>query len=83
LEVISCLASIRHVQRCCVGYVSFLRCFEQMVANRKTKEAILYTFDSWVTKIRKTSLMPNIRDDAITDMLLLTQGSRTYATYTQ
>jgi hypothetical protein len=36
-----------------------------------------------VTKIRKTSLLPNIRDDAITDLLQLTKSSRAYsAAYT-
>jgi hypothetical protein len=51
--------------------------------NRKTHAAIPHTFDSFVIEIRKTSVLPNTKDNSITDMLLLTQGSRTYATYIQ
>jgi hypothetical protein len=40
-------------------------------------------FDSLVTKMRKTSLLPNITDGAIMDLLHLTQGSQTYAAYTR
>jgi hypothetical protein len=48
-----------------------------------THAAIPNTSDPFVAEIRKTSLLPNIRNDEITDMLLLTQGSRTYAVYTR
>jgi cytochrome P450 len=37
--------------------------------NRKTQATISDTFDSLITKIRKTSMLPNIIHDAITDML--------------
>jgi hypothetical protein len=48
--------------------------------NRKTQTDIIVTFESLATKIRETSMLPNIRaNDAITDMLLLRQGSQTYA----
>jgi hypothetical protein len=36
-----------------------------------------------VAEIRKTSLLPNIRDDAINALLGLTQGSLSYANYAQ
>jgi cytochrome P450 len=51
--------------------------------NHKRHAAILGTFDSLVAEIRKTPLLPNIRDDTITALLQLTQGSRSYAVYTQ
>jgi hypothetical protein len=51
--------------------------------NRKRKASIPYTFDSLMEEIRKTALLPNIGDDAINGMLGLTQGSLTYAKYTQ
>jgi hypothetical protein len=50
--------------------------------NRKFWASIPKTVDSLVTKIRKISLLPNIRDGAFTNMLLLTQG-QTYVVYTQ
>jgi hypothetical protein len=37
--------------------------------NRKQQAFIQDTFDSFVTEIRKTSLLPNIRDDAVNAML--------------
>jgi hypothetical protein len=45
--------------------------------------SIPYTFDSLVTKTRKTSMVLNTTDDAINAMLGLTQGSLSYASYTQ
>jgi hypothetical protein len=39
--------------------------------------------DSVVTEIRKTSMLSNIRDGAITAMIQLTQSTLTYASYTQ
>jgi hypothetical protein len=40
--------------------------------NRKLRASIPYTFDSLVTITRKTSLLPNIRDDAINALIRLT-----------
>jgi hypothetical protein len=51
--------------------------------NRKEHEAIPTTFDVLVAELRKTSLLPNIQDDAINAMLSLTQGNMSYAAYTQ
>jgi hypothetical protein len=51
--------------------------------NRKQHASILDTFGSLVTEIRKTSLLPNIRDGAINALLGLTQGSMSYVSYTQ
>jgi hypothetical protein len=51
--------------------------------NRKQQVAIPYFFDTQVEEIRKTSLLPNIRGDAISAMLGLTQGSLSYANYTK
>jgi hypothetical protein len=51
--------------------------------NRKQRDSIPDMFDSLVTDIRKTSVLPNIRDDAINAMLGLAQGSLGYANYTQ
>jgi hypothetical protein len=50
--------------------------------NRKHKAAIIDSFDSLVVEIHKTSMFPNIRNDAINAMLGLTQGSLSYAKYT-
>jgi hypothetical protein len=36
-----------------------------------------------VEELRKTPLLPNIRDDAINAMLGITHGNMSYATYTQ
>jgi hypothetical protein len=47
---------------------------------RKTQAVIPYAFDSLVIEIRKTSLLPIIIEDAITDMILITQGSHRHAT---
>jgi hypothetical protein len=41
------------------------------------------TFDSLVTKIRKTTMLLNIGNDAIHAVLGLPQGSISYASYTQ
>jgi hypothetical protein len=51
--------------------------------NRKQYAAIPASFDSVVDELRKTSLLPNIRDDAINAMLGVTQGNMNYAAYTQ
>jgi hypothetical protein len=50
---------------------------------RKHKDAIPHSFDTLVDEIRKTSLLPNIRDDAINAQLELTQGNMSYADYAQ
>jgi hypothetical protein len=50
--------------------------------NRKQHAAIPDSFDSLVAEIGKTSMLPNIRDKAITAMLGLTQGSPSYANCT-
>jgi cytochrome P450 len=47
--------------------------------NRKQQAAISDTFDPLITQIRTTSLLPNIRDDAITTLIQLTEGSLIYA----
>jgi hypothetical protein len=49
----------------------------------KQHKAIPDSFDSLVEELRKTSLLPNIRDDAIDAMLGITQGSISYAAYTR
>jgi hypothetical protein len=51
--------------------------------NHKEQYAITDSFDTLVEEIRKTSLLPNIRDDAIKAMLGLTRGNLSYAYYTQ
>jgi hypothetical protein len=51
--------------------------------NRKVQVSIPSTFDMLVAKLRKTTFLPNIQDDAINAMLNLTQGSMSYALYTQ
>jgi hypothetical protein len=52
--------------------------------NRKQQAAIPNFFDSQMDEICKTSMLPNIRDDAINAMLGLTQGNLVgCATYTQ
>jgi hypothetical protein len=40
------------------------------------------SFDSLVEEFRKTSLLPNIRDDAIKALLGITHGNLSYAAYT-
>jgi hypothetical protein len=45
--------------------------------------AIPSTFDLLVAELRKTTFLPNIQDDAINALLNLTQGSMSYALYTQ
>jgi hypothetical protein len=47
--------------------------------NRKQELAIPYSFDTLVEEIRKTSLLPNIRDDAINPLLGLAQSNLSYA----
>jgi hypothetical protein len=51
--------------------------------NWKQHAAIPATFDLLVAELRKTSMLPNIQDDAINALLSLTQGSMRYALYTQ
>jgi hypothetical protein len=51
--------------------------------NHKQQQAIPCTFDSLVTEICKTSMLPNIQDDAITTLIQHMQGSISCATYTQ
>jgi hypothetical protein len=51
--------------------------------NRKQHAANPSSSDSSVDAIRKTSLLPNIRDDAINALLRIAQGNLSYATYTQ
>jgi hypothetical protein len=51
--------------------------------NRKQPVVIPDSFDSLVEELRKTSLLPNIRDDAINALLGVTQGNMSYAAYTQ
>jgi ADP-ribose pyrophosphatase YjhB (NUDIX family) len=43
--------------------------------NRKMQASIPSTFDLLVAELRKTTLLPNIQDDAINALLNLTQGS--------
>jgi hypothetical protein len=50
---------------------------------RKTHGFLQDTFNNLVTKIRKTFLPPNIRDDALNYLIGLPQGSISYAEYTQ
>jgi hypothetical protein len=52
--------------------------------NRKHRAAIPDSFDSLVEELRKTSLLPIVRDDAIDALLLeITQGNMIYAAYTR
>jgi hypothetical protein len=51
--------------------------------NRKQHASILATFDLLVAELRKTSMLLNIQDDAINTLLSLTQGSMSYALYSQ
>jgi hypothetical protein len=51
--------------------------------NRKQQASIPATFDLLLAELRKTSMLPNIQDDAINAMLSFTQGSMSYALYTQ
>jgi hypothetical protein len=52
--------------------------------NRKVQAAIPSTlFDLLVAKLRKTTFLPNIQYDVINALLNLTQGSMSYALYTQ
>jgi hypothetical protein len=50
--------------------------------NRKRQSTIPDSFDTLVEEICKTSLLPNIRDDAINTLLGLTQGNLSYADFT-
>jgi hypothetical protein len=51
--------------------------------NRKLQAPIPSTFDMLVAELRKTTFLPTIKDDAINGVLNLTQGSMSYALYTQ
>jgi NAD dependent epimerase/dehydratase family enzyme len=51
--------------------------------NRKQKPAIPTTFDMLVEELWKTTLLPNIQDDAINALLNITQSNMSYAVYTQ
>jgi hypothetical protein len=53
------------------------------VLNRNHHAAIPYSFDSQMEEVRNTSLLPNIRDDAIFVLLGLTKGNMSNADYTQ
>jgi hypothetical protein len=50
--------------------------------NRKHHASILDSFDSLAEELRRTSLLPNIRNDAINAMLGITQGNIRYAACT-
>jgi hypothetical protein len=51
--------------------------------NRKHHAATPTSFDSLVEELRKTSLLPKIRDDAINALLGITQSNMSNAAYTQ
>jgi hypothetical protein len=51
--------------------------------NRKQLSTTMDSFYTLVYEIRKTSLLPHIRDDAINALLGLTQGNLSYVDYTQ
>jgi hypothetical protein len=50
--------------------------------NRKQHAAIADSLDSLVEELRKTSMLPNIRDDAMNTLHGITQSNMTYAAYT-
>jgi hypothetical protein len=45
--------------------------------------AIPSTIELLVAELRKTTFLPNIQDDAINALLILTQGNMSYALYTK
>jgi hypothetical protein len=51
--------------------------------HRKERATILYSFDSVLVESCKTSMLPNILDEATHALLGLTQGTLSYASYTQ
>jgi hypothetical protein len=51
--------------------------------NRKQHAFIRAAFDLLVAELRKTSMLPNIQDDAVNALLSLTQGNMSNALYTQ
>jgi hypothetical protein len=51
--------------------------------HRKEHATIQDSFDSLLVEIRKTSMLPNIWDDAINALLGLTQGTLSNASYTE
>jgi hypothetical protein len=80
------MLGINHVSYNAVMWASseFHGPLNSWLLNRKTHGSIIGTFNSLVTSdIRKTTMLPNIRDDAITSLIGLTQGSLSYADYTQ
>jgi hypothetical protein len=50
--------------------------------NRKVRASIPTTFDLLVAELRKTSMLPNIQDDAINALLSFAEGNMSYAHYT-
>jgi hypothetical protein len=65
------------------GTAQFYGPMNNQCLNRKQHATIPYSFDSLVDELRKTSFLPNIRDDAINASLGITQGKMSYAAYTQ
>jgi hypothetical protein len=63
--------------------LQFFRPLNNLRLNRKQQPAIQDSFYSRVEELRKTSLLPNIRDDAIDALLGITQGNTSYAAFTQ
>jgi predicted ATPase len=51
--------------------------------NRKLHASIPNNFELFVREIRKTSTLPNIRNDAINALIELMQGSMSYANYAE
>jgi hypothetical protein len=67
-----------------VVWVILLNLLDPETAGGSTvNAAIPDSFDSLVEELRKTSLLPNIRDKAINAMLGITQGNMSYADYTR
>jgi hypothetical protein len=52
------------------------------VLNRNPHAAIPFSFDSQLEEIRSTSMLPNIREDAVFVLLGLTKGNMSDADYT-
>jgi hypothetical protein len=83
-------SGIRHVlydidsYNAVVTITIYLSCtLKSLWLTRKHHASIPDTFDSWVIGTRKTSLPHNIRDDVVNAPIGLTQGSLSYANYTQ
>jgi hypothetical protein len=62
---------------------TFSRPLNILWLNRKQHVSIPDTFDALVADIRKTSLLPNIRDNSLNALLGLKEGTLSYATSTQ